>query len=310
MQTQASSDAHVETQAPSVMPTPTASPGQPSRDQARPGLSWRGIFFTGLLLWIISTLVTALTSNINLIPTVVLLGSFLVPATAVVWYVDHYHSPELTGALVARAFIVGGVLGVIAASVLESILLRPGWAMFFGVGLIEEGVKLLALMFISRGLRTRTIRDGIVLGAAVGFGFAALESSGYAFNALLVVDNGQPVGLSLPDLVLSELLRGLLAPLGHGLWTGILGGVLFAELPHGGWRPTPRLLAAYVLVSLLHGLFDSASGIAVALATVSGVAPALIGLAVIGVISLAAFVVLVRVWHSERTVSTQPQAAP
>src|SRR3954454_2652813 len=149
-------------------------------------LSWRGIFVTGLLLWIASVIVTALTSNPNLIPTVVLLGSFLVPAIAVVWYVDHYHSPELTGGLVARAFIVGGVLGVMAASVLESLLIRPGVAMFFGVGLIEEGVKLLALMFIARGLTTRTVRDGIVLGAAVGFGFAALESSGYAFTSLLV----------------------------------------------------------------------------------------------------------------------------
>lgn len=90
-------------------------------------LSWRGIFVTGLLLWIASVIVTALTSNTNMIPTVVLLGSFLVPTTAVVWYVDHYHSPELTGGLVARAFIVGGVMGVLAASILESLLIRPAW---------------------------------------------------------------------------------------------------------------------------------------------------------------------------------------
>jgi RsiW-degrading membrane proteinase PrsW (M82 family) len=187
-------------------------------------MSWRGIFFTGLLLWIASVAATALTSNTNLIPTVILLGSFLVPTTAVIWYVDHYDSPELTGALVVRAFVFGGVLGVIAAAIVESVLIpSAGWATFFVVGLIEEGAKLLALMFIARGLGTRTIRDGIVLGAAVGFGFAALESSGYAFNALLVVENGQPVGLSLSDLVFAELLRGVLAPLGHGLWTGLLG---------------------------------------------------------------------------------------
>ena len=260
-------------------------------------LSWRGIFVTGLLLWIASVIVTALTSNTNMIPTVVLLGSFLVPTTAVVWYVDHYHSPELTGGLVARAFIVGGVMGVLAASILESLLIRPGLAMFFGVGLIEEGAKLLALMFVARNVRTRTIRDGIVLGAAVGFGFAALESSGYAFNALLVVKDGEPIGLSLPDLVFSELLRGLLSPLGHGLWTGVLGGILFAEMPHGGWRPTLRLLGAYLLVAVLHGLFDSATGIAVAVAAISGAAPVLVGVGVIVVISLVALVLLVGLWR-------------
>lgn len=267
------------------------------------------MFFTGLVLWVASIIVTALTSNPNLIPTVVLLGSFLVPATAVVWYVDHYHSPELTGGLVARAFIVGGVLGVMAASILESLLIRPGVAMFFGVGLIEEGVKLLALMFIARGLTTRTIRDGIVLGAAVGFGFAALESSGYAFTSLLVIQNGEPIGLSLSDLVLTELLRGILAPLGHGLWTGILGGVLFAEKPHGGWLPTPRLLGAYLFVSLLHGLFDSSSGIASIVGSATGLTGLLIGIGLIVIISVVAFVVLVRVWRSDRAVSAPPQTA-
>jgi RsiW-degrading membrane proteinase PrsW (M82 family) len=262
-------------------------------------LNWRGILLTGFLLWMVSVAVTALTRNSNVIPTVVLLGSFLVPTTGVIWYVDHYQSPELTGSLVARAFIVGGVLGVMAASILESLFVRSGTAMFFAVGLIEEGVKLLALMFVSRGMARRTIRDGIVLGAAVGFGFAALESSGYAFNALLVIENGRPAGLSLSDLVVTELLRGILAPLGHGLWTGLLGGVLFRELPNGGWRPTPGLLGAYLFVSVLHGLFDSAAGIAVSLAAITGLAPIPIGVGVIAAISLVAFLSLFRLWHSD-----------
>jgi RsiW-degrading membrane proteinase PrsW (M82 family) len=262
-------------------------------------VSWRGFLLTGLLLWIASVAVTALTSNTNMIPTVVLLGSFLVPTTGVIWYVDHYQSPELTGSLVARAFIVGGVLGVLAASILESLFVVPGMAMFFGVGLIEEGAKLLALMFVARGMARRTIRDGIVLGAAVGFGFAALESSGYAFNALLVVENGQPVGLSLSDLVITEFLRGMLAPLGHGLWTGLLGGILFRELPYGGWRPTPQLLGAYVFVSVLHGLFDSVGGIAVDVAAISGLAPIAVAAGVVVAISLVAFIALFRLWHSD-----------
>ena len=46
--------------------------------------SWRSVFWTGLILWIASVVVTAYTGNFNLIPTVVLLGSFLIPVTAVV----------------------------------------------------------------------------------------------------------------------------------------------------------------------------------------------------------------------------------
>jgi RsiW-degrading membrane proteinase PrsW (M82 family) len=224
--------------------------------------TWAHVFFTGLILWVLSVLVTAFTGNPNMIPTIVLLGSFLVPATAVIWYLDHYESPILTPRLVVDAFLVGGVLGVLAASILESWLLSTGVFMFLGVGLIEEFAKLLGLLFVARHLAAYRIRDGIVLGAAVGFGFAALESSGYAFTAFIVIQ-GQQVSFSLIDLVFTELLRGVLAPVGHGLWTAILGGAVFAaSKPVGHLRITIGVVAAYVLVALLHALWDSMQGIA------------------------------------------------
>src|SRR4051812_24439073 len=141
-------------------------PGQPSR-------SWLRTLGTGSLLWVVAVIVTGLTGSITMIPTVILLGSFLVPATAVIWYLDHYHSDLATPALAARAFIVGGVCGVLAASLLEAALLGRGPLGLFGVGLIEELAKLLGLVLVARSLRRFTVRDGIVLGAAVGFGFAA-----------------------------------------------------------------------------------------------------------------------------------------
>src|SRR3982074_2175821 len=88
--------------------------------------SWKQVFITGLVLWFASVLVTGLTSNLNMIPTVILLGSFLVPATAVVWYLDHCRSEQLDPWRVLSAFLVGGVLGVLAASILEAWLLNDG----------------------------------------------------------------------------------------------------------------------------------------------------------------------------------------
>ena len=72
--------------------------------------SWKQVFFTGLLLWFASVLVTGLTSNLNMIPTVILLGSFLVPATAVVWYLDHYQSQQLDAWRVLSACLMVLVL--------------------------------------------------------------------------------------------------------------------------------------------------------------------------------------------------------
>jgi hypothetical protein len=138
---------------------------------------------------------------------------------------------------------------------------------YLGAGFIEEFAKLAALVFIARGLPRYTIRDGIVLGAAVRFGFAALESSGYALTAVFVRQGGS-VGLSLSSLVLTEVIRGVLAPLGHGLWTAILGGVLFGASRGGHLRISRGVVGTYVLVALLHAIWDSMQNIAVFLTEV------------------------------------------
>ncbi|MFC0438354.1 PrsW family intramembrane metalloprotease [Kutzneria buriramensis] len=222
--------------------------------------AWLRIFGTGLLLWVLTVVVTFATGNPNLVPTLVLLGSFLVPVTFVAWAFERRHSGEVTAELLLTTFITGGVLGVLGASLLETYLLHPSAGLFLGVGLVEEAVKLGALIVLTRRLARKSALDGMILGAAVGFGFAAFESAGYAFTALFTEQ-----GLSLVDLVQTEILRGLLAPVGHGLWTAILGGVLFSASDHRHFAFSRRLLLSYLGVSLLHALWDSMHGIALAL---------------------------------------------
>jgi RsiW-degrading membrane proteinase PrsW (M82 family) len=237
--------------------------------------TWARVFLGGAALWLATVVTTFATGNPNLVPTVILLGSFLVPVTFVV-YAFGRADGVLTPQRIFLAFICGGVLGVLGASVLEAALLRqasgPG---FLGVGLIEEAVKLAALWLLARRLPRYTVRDGMVLGAAVGFGFAALESAGYAFTALFTTN-----GLSLLNVVETEALRAALAPVGHGLWTAILGGALFATAARARTRPGARprlrfsLVGWYLLVSVLHAIWDAASGIAVWLTLVLTGSPA------------------------------------
>jgi S1-C subfamily serine protease/RsiW-degrading membrane proteinase PrsW (M82 family) len=217
------------------------------------------IFLGGLGLWVAAVVVTFATSNANLVPTIILLGSFLVPVAFVTY--AFAHADEVVSAQrIFTAFVYGGVLGVLGASVLEAAFLRrPSGPAYVGVGLVEEAVKLAALWLLARRLPRYTMRDGIVLGAAVGFGFAAFESAGYAFNALFTSS-----GLSLLNLVETEVLRGILAPVGHGLWTAILGGTLFGVAARRGrLRLSRAVLGWYVLVALLHALWDASRGIAV-----------------------------------------------
>ena len=233
---------------------------------------WWLVFLGGLALWIASIVVTAITHNLNMIPTVVLLGSFLVPVTAVVWYVDHDPSPLVGPRRIFDAFALGGVIGVLAVSLVEFWLLSQGLLGTLAVGLSEEGVKALALAVLAWHLPAYSRRDGIVLGATVGFGFAALESSGYAFTSLLVV-HGPVVALSLDSLVYTEFVRAVLAPFGHGLWTAIMGGVLFGAARNGHLRLTWAVVLTYLGVSILHATYDTWASIpGYAVVSVLGVA--------------------------------------
>jgi protease PrsW len=240
-------------------PVPDITVAQPETSTPREGPSWVRIFVGGLTLWSAAVLVTFATRNANLVPTIILLGSFLIPV-AFVTYAFGHADQVVTAQRILTAFVYGGVLGVLGASILEAAFLRqPSGPAFVGVGLIEEAVKLAALWLLARRLPRYTMRDGIVLGAAVGFGFAAFESAGYAFNALFTSS-----GLSLLNLVETEVLRGILAPVGHGLWTAILGGALFAVAARRGrLRLGGAVLGWYLLVALLHALWDASQGIAV-----------------------------------------------
>jgi len=225
--------------------------------------AWQGWFGVGLVLWAASAVVTYWTENPTLLPTVILLGSFLVPTTFVLWAFETRAGSSLSPTLVLKAFVVGGVLGVLLASVLETALLTGGRPLlsFAGVGLIEEAAKLAALWWVARDMTRHTRRDGMILGASVGFGFAAFETAGYAFNALVTLD-----GYDLRALLEIEVLRSVLSPVGHGLWSAVLGGALFASAKATGrFRITGELVVTYLAMSGLHALWNMAGGLAAVL---------------------------------------------
>lgn len=54
----------------------------------------------------------------------------------------------------------------------------------------------------------------------------------------------------------------MLAPFAHGLWSAILGGVIFHAARKGHVRLTWSVVAAYLGVAILHGAFDAFGSIA------------------------------------------------
>ncbi|MGW0805177.1 PrsW family intramembrane metalloprotease [Nonomuraea sp. NPDC002799] len=117
---------------------------------------------------------------------------------------------------------------------------------------IEEALKGSALLLL---LRRRAeidgLTDGIVYASMAGLGFAAVENVGYY---LLAFGEDGPKGV-----VQLFVLRGLIDPLGHPIYTSMIGlGVAYALT-----RRTPARLAAiplgYLAAVSLHALWNGAA---------------------------------------------------
>ena len=222
---------------------------------------WWKTLIAGLVLWIITIIVTGVTKNSNLIPTLILLGSFLVPFCVVLFVVERVRGNVSVLQLVL-AFFIGGICGVLAASLLESGLNQKTVFLYLLVGVIEELVKAVILVIVGWRVVPKTAMQGALLGATVGAGFAAFESAGYAFNSVITAQ-----GLDLVSLLQTEVLRAILAPIGHVLWTAIIGAVIFgASRTHEKYRWSWWIVVAYAGSVVLHALWDSMSEITTLLA--------------------------------------------
>ncbi|MDR0360339.1 MAG: PrsW family intramembrane metalloprotease [bacterium] len=211
----------------------------------------------GLASWIAFLLLSAIFGLEQMAPTVLVLGSFLVPVTVVIWNFDHLADATLSGQRVTFAFMGGGLLGIVLAlpvnrTMVPAVESVAGvWGML-AVGLSEEAAKLVGLVVLSIGIARYTTQNGVVVGSAVGVAFAALETAGYTTVAL--------PEYGLWGSVLGVLVaRSLLAPIGHGLFTAIMGATLFhAASRCGHLRLTWGVVGVYLWVSLLHGLWNVA----------------------------------------------------
>src|SRR5215207_6496150 len=214
---------------------------------------WFQIFVSGLLLLFLVERTLVATGDPNYVPSALLLGAFLVPVTFVTYLYERLPNWDVPLPPVAICFSWGGVLGTVVAGTLEYDVMKSlGFLPKLGIGVIEEGAKLiLPLAFYFLG-RYRSEAAGIVLGVATAMGFAALETMGYGFTSLLLSKGN----LGVLDEVL--LVRGLMSPAGHAAWTGLVCAVLWRERLRAGHMVLNwRVVGAFATAVILHALWDT-----------------------------------------------------
>lgn len=248
-----------------------ARPAAPAEYSSLRRHAWLGVLAVGTVLFLAVERTLVATQNPNMVPTVILLGAAVVPATFVAFISGRRLSYTVDGSVLGAAAFLGGVIGIIVAGTLEFDAQNDlGGLPMIGVGLIEETSKLIIpaaiLLLMSR---YRTPANGLLIGVAAGAGFAALETMGYGFTTL-IASHG-----SITATVDTLLLRGFLSPAGHMAWTGITAAALYAAAA-SGWqrRRVFEFGGAFVVAVALHALWNSQKS--------------LVGTAVVAVVSLVA----------------------
>jgi RsiW-degrading membrane proteinase PrsW (M82 family) len=232
----------------------------PLQPDAVPRRLWLIALVTGVVLWIAGAASTAITEDTILVPNIIILGTFLVPVCTILFVLGRPREAHLTAETLVLGFLAGGTAGVVLTAVTEVELLPDAAASNLGVGLVEEGGKALILVAVATVVRLRVPRDGMVLGATVGAGFAAFESAGYALRALIQNSDDHPV----LNILETEVFRAVLAPFGHITWSALLGGAIFASAwATGRFRLDRRVVWTFLGVAALHGLWDGSYGAAI-----------------------------------------------
>jgi RsiW-degrading membrane proteinase PrsW (M82 family) len=198
------------------------------------------------------------TGDPNFVPSVILLGATVVPAAFVAFVFGRRLPYDIPVGIVVSTALLGGVIGTIVAGVLEFSTLRDlGVLPLLAVGAIEEAAKLIVPLAVLLLFRYRRPADGIIIGVASGAGFAALETMGYAFVALMRTHGDVSAVANL------LVLRGLLSPASHMAWTGVTAAALWSAAAAGwSWRGVRRFIAIFVIVVSLHALWDGLTNLA------------------------------------------------
>jgi RsiW-degrading membrane proteinase PrsW (M82 family) len=173
-------------------------------------------------------------------------------------------------------------LGTVVAGSLEyDTILHLGNLPTLAIGAIEEFAKQIVPLYFLLRKPYRSEFDGIIIGAASGAGFAAMESMGYGLVSLLVTHGNVTATVQL------LLFRSILAPAAHIAWSGLVSSALWHTKNHPAPGRYRLLIYTFIGVVLLHALWDSTGF--------------LLGYIILGAISLGWFIR--RVHHAERSLT-------
>ncbi|MBF4549565.1 MULTISPECIES: PrsW family intramembrane metalloprotease [unclassified Pseudoclavibacter] len=219
-------------------------------------LGFAVLLSVGVVAWLFSELrFAALTMAI---PALVPLGLVL----TAVWWLDRWEpEPRIllafglfwgAGASVVGTLVTGGMMLDVARSYLATEGAVSKFSVLIQSPISEESIKAVGLFLILIFARRHfdSPLDGFSYAAVIGAGFAFTENIIYFSQA----------AESASGFASTFIVRGILSPFAHALFTGITGMAIGWGARRGGWRrPILMGLGGLVIAILAHAFWNGGS---------------------------------------------------
>lgn len=200
--------------------------------------------------------------NINVIPGIMIIGAFAVPFTTLVLFLEVNAFRNISFYTTIKTFFIGGCLSLFATLTLYSVIKWNIADFSFmsaaTISIVEESGKAMVIYsLLKHAPQYKYILNALLIGAAVGAGFAAFESSGYAFLTLLTnLGESNPIDIMMNNIY----TRGFLAPGGHVAWGAISGVALILAKETGSLTTdvvrSKKFWKIFIIPIALHTLWD------------------------------------------------------
>lgn len=234
--------------------TTTPAESEISTTWPKPWLYSR-IFVLFAITFILLSILVSIFSNANALPGMIFIGALAVPFSTLVFFFE-VNAPRNTSIFeTTKIFFIGGVLSLVVTLFL--FMFTPsssemGFIDAIITGIVEEIGKLIIVAYFCKHPNVKHILTGMLIGSAVGAGFAVFETAGYALNFLLTYGWN-----SMLEVI---YLRAALAIGGHVVWAAISGGALVLVKKNEKFKKehifNTRFLKIFAIPIVLHAVWD------------------------------------------------------
>ncbi|WP_252903938.1 PrsW family glutamic-type intramembrane protease [Secundilactobacillus oryzae] len=186
--------------------------------------------------------------SIKAVPGLIFIGSLMVPFSLLIMFFEINVFKNLSVFQTTLVFLIGGIASLVMTMVLYTIIPTGdgvGLQSALAIGFVEETAKMLIIFYFINRFKLNYIFNGLLIGAAVGAGFAVFETAGYTGEYGLI----------------TVFIRSWQALGTHTIWSAIIGAaIVIAKERHVPIKSVNlrdmKFLRFYVLAVLLHAAWD------------------------------------------------------